>query len=135
METQLVKTYSNKSNAKRAIKALSESAALNVDEFVIPSNGAFIVDLDKVSKYEVEARANALARQHARKAKSKADAINTAAAKTIKPCKQVWHIADAMIGSSRKDVVKACVDAGINAFTARTQYQQWFTCHHNSSPK
>lgn len=135
METQLVKTYSSKSNAKRAIKSLSESAALNVADFVVHSNGAFIVDLDKVSKYEAEARTNALAQQHARKAKSKADAINTAAAKTIKPCKQVWHIADAMIGSSRKDVVKACVDAGINAFTARTQYQQWFTCYHNSSPK
>lgn len=135
METQLVKTYSNKSNAKRAIKALSESAALNVDNFVVPLNGAFVVDLEKVSKYEADARASVLAQQNERKAKNKAIAIEKATAKTIKPCKQVWHIADAMIGSSRKDVVKACVDAGINAFTARTQYQQWFTCHHNSNPK
>lgn len=43
----------------------------------------------------------------------------------VRPCKQVWHIADSMPNATRKQVLKACIDAGIAFYTARTQYQQW----------
>jgi hypothetical protein len=38
---------------------------------------------------------------------------------------RVWAIADTMEGATRGEVVKACVEAGINASTAATQYSQW----------
>lgn len=52
------------------------------------------------------------------------------------PTKKVWHIADSaeMKGKSRKEVIEACVAAGIAYNTARTQYQQWFTATKNSTP-
>lgn len=40
---------------------------------------------------------------------------------------RVWQICDANPGMSRKLVIAACVEAGINYGTARTQYQRWFT--------
>lgn len=40
-------------------------------------------------------------------------------------CRKVWDICDSMRGQRRKDVVAACVAAGINPGTARTQYQAW----------
>ena len=48
----------------------------------------------------------------------------------VRPCKQVWHIADAMLEElgptmKRKDVMKAAIEAGVAYYTARTQYQQW----------
>lgn len=47
-----------------------------------------------------------------------------------RPTKRVWHIADDMLAANpevrRKDVIQACVDAGIAFFTARTQYQEWY---------
>ena len=46
-----------------------------------------------------------------------------------RPCKQVWHIADAMLvthpGAKRKEILAECVAQGIAFYTARTQYQQW----------
>ena len=42
-----------------------------------------------------------------------------------RPCDRVWAIADEMKGSRRKNVIAACVAAGIAYYTARTQYQQW----------
>ncbi|UZT28627.1 hypothetical protein pD_gene0020 [Vibrio phage 033B] len=46
------------------------------------------------------------------------------------PTKQVWEIADRMRNENpdvrRKDVIQACVDAGIAFNTARTQYQHYF---------
>lgn len=44
------------------------------------------------------------------------------------PTKLVWDIADKMPGAKRKEVVEACVAAGIAYGTARTQYQHWFKC-------
>ena len=41
-------------------------------------------------------------------------------------CRKVWDMADSMPGAARKDVVSACVEAGINLGTAKTQYQAWF---------
>lgn len=49
---------------------------------------------------------------------------------TAKPrngnCAKVWEIAESMAGAKRKDVVSACVEAGIALGTAKTQYQHWF---------
>lgn len=40
------------------------------------------------------------------------------------PVKRVWEITTSMYPSSpRKDIIKACEDAGINKWTARTQVQ------------
>ena len=41
------------------------------------------------------------------------------------PVKRVWAIADEMIGQPRKDVIAACVAAGVNKSTANTQYYHW----------
>lgn len=46
-----------------------------------------------------------------------------------KPCDAVWRIAEEMKGAARKDVVKACEEAGVATNTARTQYQRWFTAN------
>lgn len=43
------------------------------------------------------------------------------------PCKMVWEIAEKMQGSKRKDIIQACVDAGIAYNTARTQYQRYYS--------
>ena len=39
----------------------------------------------------------------------------------------VWDICDTMPQASRADVITACVAAGLNVATARTQYQRWFS--------
>lgn len=44
-----------------------------------------------------------------------------------RPCGRVWDIADSMPGAKRKDILQACVDAGIAYYTARTQYQMLLT--------
>lgn len=44
----------------------------------------------------------------------------------IRPTKLVWDIADSMPKASRKEVMEACVAAGITYGTSRTQYQAWF---------
>ena len=45
------------------------------------------------------------------------------------PCREVWTIAEKMREVNpdvkRKEVLEACVKAGIAYYTARTQYQQW----------
>lgn len=41
-------------------------------------------------------------------------------------CRKVWDIADSMKNAKRSEVVTACVEAGINLGTAKTQYQSWF---------
>ena len=52
---------------------------------------------------------------------------------TERPCQRVFTIAGDMIKANpdvrRKDVIAACVEAGIAFYTARTQYQQWLTAH------
>lgn len=41
------------------------------------------------------------------------------------PTKLVWKLADEMVGADRKDVIAACVEAGVNKSTASTQYYRW----------
>lgn len=48
-----------------------------------------------------------------------------------RPCDRVWAIAEAMQGERRKDIIAACVDQGVAYYTARTQYQHWFTAQKN----
>lgn len=38
----------------------------------------------------------------------------------------VRAIAERMKGKPRKDIIAACVEAGVNENTAKTQYQRWF---------
>lgn len=48
----------------------------------------------------------------------------------VRPTKLVWHIADELQAQGitrRKDVLAECVNRGVAASTARTQYQAWFT--------
>lgn len=45
------------------------------------------------------------------------------------PVAQVWAIADQMKNATRRVVVTACIAAGINEHTARTQYQRWRRSH------
>lgn len=47
---------------------------------------------------------------------------------TIKgPVAAVHALCDKMKGAARKDIIAAAVAAGINKFTAATQYQRWRT--------
>lgn len=48
------------------------------------------------------------------------------------PCLRVWEIAEQMKGKTRKEVIAACVAAGITYYTARTQYQHYITALRNS---
>lgn len=41
------------------------------------------------------------------------------------PTKLVWCIADETVGKDRKEVIDACVAAGVNKSTAQTQYYKW----------
>lgn len=45
------------------------------------------------------------------------------------PVAKVRRIAQAMAGASRSDIIAACVEAGVNVHTARTQYQRWHATH------
>lgn len=50
-----------------------------------------------------------------------------------KPVRFVHALADAMPGCTRKQVVDAAVAAGVNIYTARTQYQIWFKAQRTST--
>jgi hypothetical protein len=140
--TNDVKTYSNKSNAKRAIVTVGpEYAAIVANDFITSVQGGFIVDLNEVSKYEQDAREKVISANKQRavefqkaseiKAVVKEPSTNkkeiSHSSSIVRPCKRVWFIADEMIGKSRKEVLEACQKEGIAFHTARTQYQQWST--------
>lgn len=42
------------------------------------------------------------------------------------PVKRVFQIADSMQGKKRSEIIAACVEAGVNIHTAKTQYQIYF---------
>ena len=52
------------------------------------------------------------------------------------PVKFVWDLADTMKQMDptirRKDVIQACIDAGVAGYTARTQYQAWYQMQRES---
>lgn len=95
------KTFAAKSSVVRAIKA----AGLNPEDYTI--------DFDGNGKY------TAVPKKEAAKKESAAKPRNG-------NCAAVWEIADSVPGARRKDVVNACVQAGIPLGTAKTQYQHWF---------
>lgn len=97
------KVYAAKSSVVRAIKA----AGLNPENFdVLPINEGFS-GIAKVTKAVAEKLVEGKMPRNGN-------------------CRKVWDIADAMAGARRKDVIAACVEAGINLGTAKTQYQLWF---------
>jgi hypothetical protein len=49
------------------------------------------------------------------------------------PCRIVWDIAGEMEGARRKDIIQACVEAGVAYYTARTQYQKYREAMKNSA--
>lgn len=132
-----IKFYSNKSNAKRAAVA----AGLNLDKcklletadkkafayvpqnYKLPSKSP--VDHAEAARAEQQAAADAIANNAVATTKSIGGIPVTHESVIVRPCKKVWHIADSMPGAKRKDVLAACVKAGIAYYTARTQYQQW----------
>lgn len=72
----------------------------------------------------------AIATESAEPAKAPAKSIPHENSSTItNPCKTVWEIAIKMEGKPRKEVVAACVAAGVAYYTARTQFQAWYTAN------
>lgn len=51
--------------------------------------------------------------------------VNRPKAGTV--CAEVWATCDTYKDLPRKEVIQICINAGINAATARTQYQRWFS--------
>lgn len=51
------------------------------------------------------------------------------------PCHFVWDTADTMSaeGATRKQIIDACLAAGVAFYTARTQYQLWFKAKNASN--
>lgn len=62
-----------------------------------------------------------------RQAKATGSVQSGARAKSdvVSPVKIVWAMADKMVGADRKEVIDACVAAGVNKATASTQYYRW----------
>lgn len=55
---------------------------------------------------------------------------------TERPCKTVFHLADHCIANGmtkRVDIIQYCVDHGIAYYTARTQYQNWYSLEENKT--
>ena len=50
---------------------------------------------------------------------------SAAPTKATGPVARVWQLASSMPKAKRKEVIDACVNAGVNIHTARTQYQRW----------
>jgi len=105
--TNTTKFYSNKQNAKRAAIAAK-------------------LDLNKCELTEVDGMFAYVPMQQASDIKQGLPFVRNST--IVRPCKQVWHIADGMPGSSRKQVMEACINSGIAFYTARTQYQLWAQC-------
>jgi hypothetical protein len=97
--TATLKTYSSKSNLLRALKAAG-------------------IDPETMNLHH---------RPEGWRASSKHTKPADKEPKRNGNCSRVWDITEAMPGARRKDVVAACVEAGIPLGTAKTQYQQWYS--------
>lgn len=148
-----MKTYSTKANANRAAK----TAGLEAGKFnVLEIDGRFILEVIKTDLFDeaaADAEYEALQKRQAEIASEAVEAkakwleemipynpqlllsytpvvsninqVKSSSAK--KPVKLVWEIADKMWGEPRKDIIAACVAAGIAYNTARTQYQAFYS--------
>lgn len=94
------KTYAAKSSVTRAIKAAGQDPA-------------------KFQILEVDGKFSGMPIVTKKEAAGEKKPRNGA-------CKKVWDMADSMPEAKRSEVVSACVAAGINLGTAKTQYQSWF---------
>ena len=74
------------------------------------------------------------AKQDARAVNSTMDGILRKSA-VQNPCKLVWEIASEMYpkGAKRKDIIEHCIAQGVATYTAKTQYQKWYTANKASS--
>lgn len=111
-----MKTYSSKANANRAAKTqglnpVDYAVYQNGDVWVLEVIGNDLLAVDNKEAWELEAEKEA--------AIPHISVIDN-------PVKQVWVIADNMWGERRKDIIAACVAAGIAYNTARTQYQAFY---------
>ena len=102
----------------------------------------------KASEVEFQVAGDAVANQQAVTDAAQAEAPKTTGKIPLvrqstveRPCKKVWHIADAFLAAAggdlkkmkRKDVLAYCVSEGIAYYTARTQYQLWLTIQNGGS--
>ncbi len=168
MSTSTFKTYSNLSNAKRAMKSaglsllscelrkLDGGKVELIDTRTAPDlapavpvatpSTAAALKADRKRSDNNAAKAAKAATKSAKRTSKPAKA--TKSSKTTakpgvhnllresaveKPTKLVWHIADGMPKAKRAEVLKACADAGIAFYTARTQYQLWKSLKNKAS--
>lgn len=123
-----MKTYSSKSNAKRAAK--SQGLDLETINIVEQAAGQWAIEEAKVEapqkKEAPVAYVDGPITAHKGGSKSTVE----------RPCHLVWELAESMPGARRKDVIAAAVEKGVAFYTARTQYQQWLTVKRSSeTPK
>lgn len=109
---QVIKIYSNKSNAHRFGK--KEFGPNNYT--ISPHDQGF-----SVHEMPKQCEPNPILKPSAKQTIQRESSVQ-------RPCFVVWDIADKMPGARRKDVVAACVAKGVAFYTARTQYQLWKQC-------
>lgn len=144
-QTKTVKSYGTASHAKRALNNIGLAALQAYGKLVtINEDGRFEFILEKAeaiqdkadnAKQETYVAPAAPKKLKPEQSKSLEKMIGAPVIKdeivqesTVEhPCKLVWHIADAMKGARRKDVLAACVARGVAFYTARTQYQLWLS--------
>lgn len=105
-----MKTYANKSNARRAAKTEHGDNFEDLVTFRQDDNEQWYYTKKRAVKVKPEI-------------KRVSDIDN--------PCSAVWNIAESMQDKTRKEVINHCVASGIAYYTARTQYQRWFQARKN----
>lgn len=138
-----MKFYTTKANAKRAAK----SNGLDMDKLeLIEKDGQFAyIQIENKKAAEPVIETNSEIDLETQQKLADKVANNAVVADPIagvpsalshqsiveRPCKEVWWIADEMKAKNpkikRSEVIKECVARGIAYYTARTQYQQWFS--------
>lgn len=132
-----MKTYSTKANAKRAAKTAGYNSA---DVTILEKDGKFGFKPNHSLDLLLEAETQVLKERQKELLAITVEAIvgynpnlllpcpiNAVKSSAVKnPVKTVWDIADKMWGERRKDIIAACVNAGIAYNTARTQYQAYY---------
>lgn len=138
-----MKTYSTKSNARRAAK----NAGIQEDQIVLfekdgrwtfeeaptPEEMEILLPSDEEEE-ELPAGEETMERLHDGSATGE-EVTKPIRRKSIVdwPTQLVWEVADQMFNDAakegrklrRKDVITKCVELGIAFYTARTQYQLW----------
>ena len=139
---EVISFYNSRAAAREAKQVLPDSKVLAVKDCHFEIQQATTHEVAPVP--EIVKSAEALAEANAAPKAPKTPKIPLIRESTIeRPCKQVWHIADAMkeqVGGdvkkmSRKAVLAKCVASGIAFYTARTQYQMWLTIQNGGTLK